>query len=223
MIIAIDGPSASGKSTVAQELSKEINFFCMGTGSMYRALAYVVKHVFKCKPEELSVVEVEKLLLSKRLKYLFQEQFCAEVYFDEKNLAAMLKGVEISQVASRLATNEQVRRVLTNYFRKVCSQKNIIVEGRDVGTVVFPQADIKFFLTAQEKERAARWLKMLAAKGKTMSFEQALQELKARDTRDRTRAASPLVIAHDAIIIDSSFLSVTQTVQAMKGHIEIAS
>lgn len=218
MIIAIDGPSASGKSTVAQKLAERMNFYCMSTGAMYRAAAYVAQHVLgydEISFQEVTHDQLDQLLMNGRLYYEFIRGSCAQMFFDNNDLSKVLKDPVISQGASIIAANKDIRSCLTKYFQRAARGKNIVVEGRDIGTVVFPDAQVKFFLTADIKTRAERWQNMLESKGISLTYQQALTELEERDGRDRSRNIAPLIIAPDALIIDNSHMTIDETVQQM--------
>lgn len=224
MIIAIDGPSASGKSTIARALAERLNFYCMSTGFMYRAVAYVAKNILgydESSFDEITHEQIDQLLFNNRLRYDLVKGKCAKIFFDNTDITDLLKDPVISQGASIIAVNKEIRDCLAKYFQRVVGDKNVIVEGRDIGSVVFPNAKVKFFLTADTKIRAERWRKMFEAKGISLTYQEALAELEKRDTRDRDRDVAPLVIPPDAIIIDSSHLSIDQIVQQMIDSIDV--
>lgn len=222
MIIAIDGPSGSGKSSIAQALAHKLNLYCMSTGAMYRGLAYVVIHVLDYQAEEfhyLTGQDIQQLLQPHGLYFHFIKNSCAQVYFKQTDLSPYLKLPEISQAASLIATYKPVRDALTNFFRHASTDKNMVVEGRDIGTVVLPHASFKFFLTASLSVRAQRIYDLLHKQQCNIPYEQVLEELKQRDQRDMSRATAPLKPATDAIIIDNSHLDLEQTIQLFLRYI----
>ncbi len=221
MVITIDGPSASGKSTAAQELAKELGFYYLNSGYLYRALAYVLITRESYTFEELAHPHPEDLE-----RYLNEEGFSyeyddgrASIIFEGQDITAHLKTPDVDQGASILSLNEEVRDVLMQVQRRIAQKHDIIVEGRDTGSVVFPSADYKFFLTASMQERASRWQHMQAMRGISYTTEQSLEALDERDTRDKERAIAPLHVPHDAFIIDSTDLTSNQVVQEMMKHI----
>ncbi|MGB9843131.1 MAG: (d)CMP kinase [Caldisericia bacterium] len=191
MIIAIDGPTASGKSRLGKNLSKELNIEFIDSGKLYRIIAYLYKS---------SNNNLNNFLKSKD----WNEEFERKTYNDDD-----LYTPEVSDISSKISTNKKVRKIVTDYLRKLAQKINLIVAGRDIGTVVFKNADFKIFLTAEENEREKRRLKQLSEKG--YSNDKIDRELFLRDRRDSKRKIAPLKPAKDAFIIDNTNLKKEET------------
>lgn len=191
MIIAIDGPTASGKSRLGKNLSKELNIEFIDSGKLYRIIAYLYKS---------SNNNLNNFLKSKD----WNEEFERKTYNDDD-----LYTPEVSDISSKISTNKKVRKIVTDYLRKLAQKINLIVAGRDIGTVVFKNADFKIFLTAEENEREKRRLKQLLEKG--YSNDKIDRELFLRDRRDSKRKIAPLKPAKDAFIIDNTNLKKEET------------
>ena len=200
MIIAIDGPAGSGKSTIAKLLAKELGFTYIDTGAMYRAVALKIKRLGIDPDNKEAVVNVLKET-DTRLKT--NEEI--KVFLDGEDVSSEIRTEEIGKIASKIARYPEVRKILVEMQRKIGEEaKNAVIEGRDTGTVIFPDADIKIFMTAKSEVRAERRFKELKEKGLNVSYEEILKEIVERDKLDTTREDSPLKPAKDAIIIDTS-------------------
>ena len=212
MLIAIDGTAGTGKSTVGKAIAAKLGYGFLSTGEMYRALAYKVfeKHIV---PEDHDAV----LEAARQLHFTFARQPDAslKMYVDGEYLGDKLHLEEVGNVASRVSTNGEARRVLTEKMRDVGDDGGIVMEGRDVGTVVFPDAEMKFYLDASAEERAKRRVKQLKEAGEHANYDQILKMIQERDYRDSHRAVSPLKPAEDAVIIDTSSLNLQQVVDAV--------
>ena len=207
MIIAIDGPAGSGKSTVAKELSKRLGFTYIDTGAMYRAIAYKIKE--ECiDPEDLNAV----LNLMKGIDIkLEQSNDEVKVFLNGKDISPYIRTEEIGKIASKIARFSEVRKILVGMQREIGKKsKDAVIEGRDTGTVIFPDAEIKIFMTASPNVRAKRRWEELKKKGIEISYQQILREIKERDHLDETRKDSPLKPASDAIIIDTTDRSIEE-------------
>jgi cytidylate kinase len=223
MIITIDGPTGSGKSTAARGLAERLNFYCLSSGFLYRALAYILLKHFGYTKEDLykaSKNDIQQALDPKKFKYEMSTKNCGLVIFSKENITSFLKSEEVSQGASIIAINKFVRQKLTDLQRELAKNKNFILEGRDSGSVVFNDADVKFYLTAELGERAKRWQNLQKMRGEEISFEEAKKQVKERDTRDQEREVSPLIIPEHAIIIDNTYLTQTETVDNMISSIK---
>lgn len=211
MIITIDGPAASGKSTIAHLLAQKIGAFYINSGLLFRALAYIL---LQQKEDHTSLVKDTERLNS----FLYND--VDYYYIKEEPLIAykghvitpLLKTPEVSSYASIIATEPTVRNVLLEYQRMLARHTDVIADGRDCGTVVFPHADFKFFITAQEAIRAQRFQHDLAKQNRTISLKESIALLQERDQRDSSRSTAPLEKAPDAFCIDTSFLSIEETV-----------
>ena len=212
MLIAIDGTAGTGKSTVGKAIAAKLGYGFLSTGEMYRALAYKVfeKHIV---PEDHDAV----LAAARQLHFTFVRQPDAslKMYVDGEYLGDKLHLEEVGNVASRVSTNGEARRVLTEKMRDVGDDGGVVMEGRDVGTVVFPDAEMKFYLDASAQERAKRRVKQLQEAGEHPDYQKILKLIEERDYRDSHRAVAPLKPAEDAIVIDTSSLNLQQVVDAV--------
>lgn len=212
MLIAIDGTAGTGKSTVGKAIAAKLGYGFLSTGEMYRALAYKVfeKHIV---PEDHDAV----LEAARQLHFTFvrQPDAALKMYVDGEYLGAKLHLEEVGNVASRVSTNGEARRVLTEKMRDVGDDGGVVMEGRDVGTVVFPDAEMKFYLDASAQERAKRRVKQLQEAGEHPDYQKILKLIEERDYRDSHRAVAPLKPAEDAIVIDTSLLNLQQVVDAV--------
>ena len=217
MLIAIDGTAGTGKSSVGKAVAAKLGYGFLSTGEMYRALAYKVFEK-QINPEDHDAV----LSAARALHFTFARQPDAalKMFVDGELLGTKLHLEEVGNVASRVSTNAEARRVLTEKMREVGENGGVVMEGRDVGTVVFPDAEIKFYLDASAEERANRRVKQLQEAGQKADYEQILALIKERDYRDSHRAASPLKPAADALIIDTSALNMQQVIEAVLEKLE---
>lgn len=217
MLIAIDGTAGTGKSTVGKAVAAKLGYGFLSTGEMYRALAYKVfeKNIV---PEDHDAV----LTTARALRFTFVRQPDAtlKMYVDGDYLGDKLHLEEVGNVASRVSTNGEARRVLTEKMRAVGEDGGVVMEGRDVGTVVFPDAEMKFYLDASAAERAKRRVLQLKAAGEKADYDQILKLIEERDWRDSHRAVSPLKPAEDAVIIDTSKLNLQQVTDAVLEKIQ---
>ncbi len=217
MLIAIDGTAGTGKSSVGKAVAAKLGYGFLSTGEMYRALAYKV-FAKKIEPENHD----EVLAAARALRFTFARQPDAslKMFVDGEFLGDKLHLEEVGSVASRVSTNGEARRVLTQKMREVGENGGVVMEGRDVGTVVFPDAEIKFYLDASAEERANRRVKQLKEAGQHADYAQILKMIQERDYRDSHRAASPLKPADDALIIDTSALNMQQVIDAVLEKLE---
>ncbi len=208
MIIAVDGPSGAGKSTLGKMLARELNLLYLDTGAMYRAVGLAV---LENGVDFADVSRVAEITETSRIE-LVGESDSLRVFLNDHDVSAEIRTNEVGQAASIVSTISEVRRILVDHQRElgVNSPRGAVLDGRDIGTVVFPNADIKFFLTAEPAARAQRRFEEDAAKGLASTFEETLSEINSRDKRDVTRADSPLSIAKDAIVVDTSELTLDQ-------------
>jgi cytidylate kinase len=214
MIIAIDGPSGSGKSTLGRMLARALHLLYLDTGSMYRAVALAVIEAGIDPCDSEAVVA----LASKIDIDLEGDPDSLKVLLDGRDVTEEIRSEHVTEMSSIVSTIPGVRRAMVARQRAL-GQRGAVLNGRDIGTVVFPDADIKFFLTAAPAERAERRFKEDRATNSNVSFEQTMAEMIERDRRDSTRADSPLKAAGDAIVIDSSGLSIEQVFQRMMEHV----
>lgn len=207
IIVAIDGPGGAGKSTIARRLAARLGFLYIDTGAMYRAVALWAARQGTSLDDMLAL---EQLALAADITLRSDP---AQVLLNGEDVSAAIRAPEMSQAASKVSAVSGVRRALVEKQRAMGAAGSVVMEGRDIGTVVFPNADVKIFLDASPEIRAERRLlelKEKAASTATASREEVLKELVERDTRDRTRADSPLMQAPDALFVDTSPLTLDQ-------------
>lgn len=201
--ISIDGPSGAGKGCVAKSVSEKLNILNIDTGAMYRALAlYCIENNVNIE-NETDVINVLKDVDI----YLENENATVKVFLNGKDISNSIRTEEIGFVASKVAAIIPVREYMRENQRKLAGTQNVVAEGRDIGSVVFPNAELKIYLTADVKTRAERRYKDLLVKNKDITFEQVLEDIKKRDESDRTRPISPLVKTEDMIEIDNTNMS----------------
>ena len=206
--IAIDGFSSTGKSTLAKQLAKHLGYIYVDTGAMYRAIAlFAMQNNFISK-DSLDTESLLKALPNIKLQFQFNANLgYAEMYLNEVNVEKEIRTIEVSSFVSRIAEISEVRSKLVEQQQEMGKNKGIVMDGRDIGTVVFPDAELKIFMTSSPETRAQRRYDELQAKGDVVSFEEVLQNVQERDYIDTHRTDSPLVMAEDAIEIDNSYLT----------------
>ena len=205
--IAIDGPAGAGKSTVAKLVAKQLNLFYVNTGAMYRAIAYTVLKNKTQLEDELSVSRIAKIT-----EVVLDHSDEGTVWCDGENVTQAIRNPEISRAVSTVAAYAGVRERLVELQRREAERGGVVMDGRDIGTHVLPDASLKIFLTATLRERAnRRWLELVNA-GKNVSFEEVAQDMQKRDRQDMEREVSPLEPAQDAIILDTTGLGVAEIV-----------
>ena len=200
LIIAIDGPVGSGKSTLARRVAELLGYVYIDTGAMYRALA------LKALRRGLSLDATDQLVaLARETRIDLRAQDGTQrVFLDGEDVTAAIRTPEVSQVASKVAVVPGVRKVLVAEQRRAGEQGGVVMEGRDIGSVVFPDAGLKIFLTASPEVRAERRWREHQQKGEAIDLSRTLEEIRERDQRDRERSISPLVRAPDAVVVDST-------------------
>ncbi|HIP49802.1 MAG TPA: (d)CMP kinase [Lutibacter sp.] len=206
--IAVDGFSSTGKSTVAKRLAKELGYIYVDTGAMYRAVTvYAMQHDLINKTDfdkDLLVNSLDNI----ELEFIYNKKLgFAEIYLNGKNIEKKIRSLEVSNFVSPVATVSEVRRFLVDKQRLMGLNKGVVMDGRDIGSVVFPDAEVKIFLTANAKIRAERRLLELKEKGFEGNFDEILQNVMDRDHIDSTRADSPLIKVDDAVEIDASYIN----------------
>ncbi|TDQ30999.1 (d)CMP kinase [Zeaxanthinibacter enoshimensis] len=202
--VAIDGFSSTGKSTLAKQLAKALGYVYVDTGAMYRAVTLFALRNGFVGGEQNNMSALVKLLPKIRLKFKFnQELGYAEIYLNGENVENEIRTLEVSRYVSQVAAIEEVRFKLVDLQKQMGKDKGIVMDGRDIGTVVFPDAELKVFMTASPEVRANRRYKELLEKGDQVNFEEVLQNVKERDYIDSNREFSPLKKAQDAIEFDN--------------------
>ncbi len=211
MIIAVDGPSGAGKSTLGKRLAQALEFLYIDTGAMYRAVALAVLEAGTDVHDVAAVTEI----VARTTVDLSGPPDALKVTLDGRDVSADIRTETVSRAASVISSVSAVRRRLVARQRELGAQGDVVMDGRDVGTVIFPQADVKFFLTATPESRAQRRTLEDTAKGYKVNYEDTLSDIIERDTRDTTRADSPLKQAEDAIVIDSTNLTIEEVLEKM--------
>src|SRR3990167_1926056 len=218
MIITIDGPSASGKSSLAKLMAQKLGLIHLNSGLLFRAVAYILITYFDYNEETLIYVTKEDIdkIFSRDFDYI-SDDGKGRIIYDNRDLTPFLKSSQIDQGASLVSTVPYVRETLLKFQRDFAKTNFLVADGRDLGSVVFPDANFKIYLTAFPEVRAERWRQAQLEKGKKYTQEQALQEITVRDNRDKERSVAPLVIPKEAIVIDNSNMSLEDTLsQVMK-------
>ena len=210
--IAIDGPSGAGKSTVAKQIAKRFNFKYADTGAIYRTVAYAaVCNNISYENEN----EVKCLLESQNIELKYDNDNVQIMYLNGTDVSSFIRTPQISTVASQISALPVVRKYLLDMQRSLALNNNIVMDGRDIGTVVLPEADIKIFLTASINVRAKRRYDELIDKGLNVELDSILNDMKLRDDADTTRKESPLKIADDAILVDTSNLGLDESIDTI--------
>lgn len=212
LAIAIDGPSGAGKSTIARRLAGDLHFIYVDTGALYRAVGYTV---LRRGIEPGDAAEVETCLPGLRvtLRYVEGEQ---RVFVDDEDVSDRIRTPEVSMAASAVSALPAVRRFLLQLQRDMATSGDVIMDGRDIGTVVLPEAGLKIFLTASPEERARRRFLELREKGTDTTLEAVLADMRKRDHDDSSRAAAPLKAAEDAVLVDTTGLTLDEAVSRLK-------
>ena len=211
--IAIDGPAGAGKSTIAKRLAKELGFQYVDTGALYRTVAYFLD-LLGISPKDVDGVERYIDELTVEIEY--DEDGAQHMIMNGMDVSNDIRTQDISQKASLVSAHAVVRDALLEMQRNVAKDYNVIMDGRDIGTVVLPKADVKIFLTASAEVRAKRRTDELIAKGQTAVFETVLKEIEQRDYQDTHRPIAPLKMAKDSVKLDTSELDIDGVVAAMR-------
>lgn len=212
LIVAIDGPAGSGKSTIAKLIARKFNFTYIDTGAMYRMITL---YLLENNIDFDNLKEIEK-----RLNTIDLDMKKDKFYLNNIDVSTKIREKTINENVSKVASIKIVRDNLVNLQRKISSNKNVILDGRDIGTVVFPSAQVKIFLVATPEERARRRYNEFLEKGLNISYDEVLNSLKERDYLDSTRKESPLIKAGDAIELDTTNLTIEDVVNFISDEIE---
>lgn len=209
--IAIDGPAGAGKSTIAKKVAKELNYIYVDTGAMYRAIAYYLV-TNQIDIENEMALESACKSITIEIRY---EQDAQQVYLNGDNVTPYLRTEETGNMASKSSAKAPVRAALLDLQRNMAKQFNVVMDGRDIGTNVLKDAEVKIYLTASSKERANRRYKELIEKGELADFDKIEADIIERDERDMNRDIAPLKQAEDAVLIDSSDMNIEEVVNAI--------
>lgn len=211
IIVAIDGPSGSGKSTVAKRLAGKLGYMYIDTGAMYRAVA------LQAKRDNIDINDSAALIrLCESVKLEFvPDNGGLRTILNGEDVSEAIRTPEMSMAASDISARKEVRQALLSLQRRMGEKGGVVLEGRDVGTVIFPNAEAKFFLDASLEERGKRRYKELAAKGMDVTLEQTIEDVRKRDINDSSREIAPLKMADDAVLVDSTNLCVEEVVGKM--------
>ncbi len=203
--IAIDGYSSTGKSTLAKQLAKALGYIYVDTGAMYRAVTLFAMRHHLIGDSEDTVTKLVALLPEIHLKFMYNDALgFAEMYLNNENVEKEIRTLDVSRMVSKIATIKEVRSKLVDMQKQMGIDKGIVMDGRDIGTVVFPEAELKIFMTASPETRAARRYKELLDKGDEVTYEEVLKNVQSRDHIDSHRKVSPLQRAAEAIVFDNS-------------------
>lgn len=211
IVVAIDGHSSCGKSTVAKDLAKELSIAYIDTGAMYRAVTLYAMQKGFITDEAIDEMKLIKSLSNIDITFNFNPEIkCNETFLNGKSVEKEIRSLEVSNKVSRISAISTVRKQLVIWQREMGASQSVVMDGRDIGTVVFPNADIKIFMTASDNVRAQRRYDELTLKGESVSFDEVLKNIKDRDYIDSTRAESPLRKADDALLLDNSSMSMSE-------------
>jgi CMP/dCMP kinase len=216
VVVTIDGPAGAGKSSVAKNLARRLGYRLLDTGAIYRAVALVAKRAGTPWSDGAACAQIARDL---DISYDFVGDK-NHVFVAGEDVSSAIRTPEVSQGASQVSAQPEVRAALLELQRRLGAGGGVVVEGRDTGTVVFPAAEAKFFLTANDEERARRRVAELAASGNQVDFEVTLREIRERDQRDAGRDVAPMVPAADAVIVDSSTQTLDQVTESLAALVQ---
>lgn len=211
--VAIDGPAGAGKSTIAKRLAKELGFYYVDTGAIYRTLGYFFDLV-GIGPKDID--GITRLIDECVIEIEYDEDGSQHMFLNEIDVTEDIRTPEISKIASAISAHKLVRDTLLDMQRDMARKHNVIMDGRDIGTVVLPRADVKIFLTASPEVRAKRRLEELKAKGSKDTFEKVLKEINDRDYADSHREVAPLKQTKNHILVDTSEMTVDEVIETMR-------
>ena len=214
--VAIDGPAGAGKSTLARRLAAELGYIYVDTGAMYRAIGLYALRAGK-DPKDNAAVDALLPEMELRLASIAGEQ---HIYLKDEDVSTAIRTEEVGMAASAVAAIPAVRTFLLDAQRTLAASRDVLMDGRDIGTVVLPNATVKIFLTATPEARAERRYKELLMKGEKHDYQNVLADVRARDYQDTHRAAAPLRQAEDAVLVDTSELNFDQSFEALKKVIQ---
>jgi cytidylate kinase len=210
IIVAIDGYSSCGKSTMAKALAKAIGYLYIDSGAMYRAVGLFCVNQGLIIENQIDLVQLKKILPTLCIEFNPNGNSESDTYLNGVNIEKSIRTLEVAHVASQISAIPFVREDMVRLQQQLGATKGIVMDGRDIGTVVFPKAELKIFVTATPEIRAERRFQEMISNGKSATYKEVLANVKERDKRDTSRTASPLRKAEDAIILDNSYLSIDE-------------
>ena len=211
-VVAIDGPAGTGKGTITSLISKEMGLVNIDTGATYRCVAlYAIRNNIKLEEKEKIIASLENIEIDMK-----NENGEQKVFLNGEDVSKEIRSKEVTLIVSQVSSIKEVRYKMVDIQRKLAKGKNVIMEGRDITTVVFPNADVKIYMDAEEKERAKRRYKELQEKGIEMSYEEVLKNIQIRDKNDKEKEVGALKIAEDAIYLDTTNLSIEEVKNKVK-------
>ncbi|HQF11323.1 MAG TPA: (d)CMP kinase [Paludibacteraceae bacterium] len=216
IVVAIDGFSSGGKSTMAKDLARDVGYTYIDSGAMYRAVALYAMRNGWITENDIDIEALKKNIGSLKIDFKTNEHGVSETYLNGENVEKEIRTLEVANAASRVSVLDFVRKELVRQQQQMGLQKGIVMDGRDIGTVVFPEAELKIFLTASPEIRAQRRMEEMLARGEKVDFQKVLANIKERDERDLHRSESPLKKAPDAIVIDNSNLTRNEQRELLK-------
>ncbi len=221
IIVAIDGHSSCGKSTIARALAVQFGYVFIDSGAMYRAVTLFALRRNLISDGTVKREELISLLSEIKIEFIYNPASQkSDMYLNGENVEEEIRQLLVSQNVSPVATIAEVRQAMVRLQQEMGRKKGIVMDGRDIGTAVFPDAELKFFVTASAEIRAKRRFDELSAKGETVSFEEVRKNIQERDRIDSTRAASPLRKADDALVLDNSFMTQEEQLDWVIGRVE---
>jgi cytidylate kinase len=223
MIVTIDGPTASGKSTVARMVAQELGFYYLPTGWFYRAVAYVLVNncgYTKDMLENPSHKDITVCVDPTKLHYTYDEGMGGKMFYDGKDITPFLKDAQVDSYVAIISPVADIRKLVTQAQRNFAASHDAVIEGRDIGSVVFPCADHKFYLTASLAVRGARWQADQKNRGNNFTLQEAQDQISYRDARDKNREISPLIVPEGSVTIDNSKMDLNETIQEIMKYIE---
>lgn len=217
LTIAVDGPAGAGKSSIAKEIAQEMGIVYVDTGAMYRAIGlYIHRKGLDTKDPEYVIPQLKNI----QIKTIYDQVHGQRIFLNEEDVSEAIRSPEMSMPTSNVSAIPEVRSFLLELQREMASKQSLIMDGRDIGTVVLPNADLKIFLTATPESRAMRRRREYAEKGRDVPYETVLQEVLDRDRQDTYRKEAPLKQAEDAVLLDTTEMNREQSVAAMKNLIK---
>lgn len=208
--VAIDGPAGSGKSTISKKVSQELGLIHIDTGAMYRAITYLALKEGIDLQDEASY----EFIVGTKIEYMNES-----IYANGEDVTHLIRSDQVTKNVSLVSSFPNVRQYLVHIQKESAKGKNVIMDGRDIGSVVLPNADLKIFLTAHVEERAKRRMRELQLKGQDIDLSTVIKDIETRDEKDSTRQQSPLIIPKDAIIVDTTHYTIDDTVNRIKKEI----